>query len=73
MTCDAQLDVRGLELVVELERRLGEGILSSAEDDSIATERSSATRDVFSSPRAAKRTRSSRSAWMVPSICMAAL
>ena len=26
---DAQLDVRGLELVVELERRLGEGVLDS--------------------------------------------
>ena len=27
--CDAQLDVRGVELVVELERRLGEGVLDS--------------------------------------------
>ena len=72
--CDADLDVRGLELVVQLERRLGEASWSRRpRDDSIATERSSAARDVVSSPSAATRTRSSRSAWMRPSICMAAL
>ena len=30
MARDAQLDVRGLELVVELERRLAEGVLDPA-------------------------------------------